>query len=143
MLSGAFEGAVALLLGIVGAIYIFGQVKENAKRNERDISTIKEMMREFQESMMELLSKNMKDMKDLLDTQKENQRESLEREVSHLKDLISISSAETREDIKRLQAEQKESNNLKMKIAVLSQSVKSLHHRLDLDPPILLDDNGE
>lgn len=143
VLSGAIEGGVALLIAAIGAAIVVGQMKENAKRNERDISTIKEMMKEFQESMMELLSKNMSDMKDLLDTQKENQRESLEREVSHLKDLISISSAETREDIKRLQAEQKESNNLKMKVAVLSQSVKSLHHRLDLDPPILLGDNEE
>lgn len=140
MISGAVEGGVALLIGIIGAVFIFGQVRENAKRNETDINSIKEMMKEFQESMMELLSRNMSDMKELLDTQKENQRESLEREVSHLKDLISISSAETREDIKRLQVEQKESNNLKTKIAILAQSVKSLHHRLDLDPPVLLDD---
>lgn len=135
-----WEGLVALLIGLVTAVFIFGQVKENARKNEQDINTIKEMMSTFQESMIELLSKNMADMRDMLDTQKEYQKEALEREISHLKDLIAISSNETRADIQRLQAEQKESNNLKMKLAVLAQSVKSLHHRLDIDPPVLLDD---
>lgn len=135
-----WEGLVALLIGLITAVFIFGQVKENARKNEQDINTIKEMMATFQESMTELLSKNMADMRDLLDTQKEHQKEALEREISHLKDLIAISSNETRADIQRLQAEQKESNNLKMKLAVLAQSVKSLHHRLDIDPPVLLND---
>lgn len=135
-----WEGLVALLIGLVTAVFIFGQVKENARKNEQDINTIKEMMSTFQESMIELLSKNMADMRDMLDTQKEHQKEALEREISHLKDLIAISSNETRADIQRLQAEQKESNNLKMKLAILAQSVKSLHHRLDIDPPVLLDD---
>ena len=135
-----WEGLVALLIGLITAVFIFGQVKENARKNEQDINTIKEMMSTFQESMTELLSKNMADMRDLLDTQKEHQKEALEREISHLKDLIAISSNETRADIQRLQAEQKESNNLKMKLAVLAQSVKSLHHRLDIDPPVLLND---
>ena len=135
-----WEGLIALLIGLITAVFIFGQVKENARKNEQDINTIKEMMSTFQESMTELLSKNMADMRDLLDTQKEHQKEALEREISHLKDLIAISSNETRADIQRLQAEQKESNNLKMKLAVLAQSVKSLHHRLDIDPPALIDD---
>lgn len=138
--GGVVEGGIALFLGIVGAVFIFGQIRENAKRNEADINSIKEMMREFQDSMMDLLSKNMADMKILLDTQKEHQKEALEREIAHLKDLIAISSNETRADIQRLQAEQKESNNLKTKWAILAQSVKSLHHRLDLDPPVLLDE---
>ena len=51
-----------------------------------------------------------------------------------------MSNAETRADIQRLELEQKESNNLKTKIAILSQSVKSLHHRLDVDPPALLEE---
>ena len=141
MISGAVEGGVALLIAIITAVFIFGQIKENARKNEQDINTIKEMMSTFQESMIELLSKNMADMRDLLDTQKEHQKEALEREISHLKDLIAISSNETRADIQRLQAEQKESNNLKMKLAVLAQSVKSLHHRLDIDPPAMLDED--
>lgn len=136
-----WEGLIALLIGLITAVFIFGQVKENARKNEQDINTIKEMMTTFQESMTDLLSKNMADMRDLLDTQKEHQKEALEREIAHLKDLIAISSNETRADIQRLQAEQKESNNLKTKIAVLTQSVKSLHHRLDIDPPILLEDD--
>ena len=136
-----WEGLIALLIGLITAVFIFGQVKENARKNEQDINTIKEMMTTFQESMTDLLSKNMADMRDLLDTQKEHQKEALEREIAHLKDLIAISSNETRADIQRLQAEQKESNNLKTKIAVLMQSVKSLHHRLDIDPPVLLEDD--
>ena len=136
-----WEGLIALLIGLITAVFIFGQVKENARKNEQDINTIKEMMATFQESIIDLLSKNMAEMRDLLDTQKEHQKEALEREIAHLKDLIAISSNETRADIQRLQAEQKESNNLKTKIAVLMQSVKSLHHRLDIDPPVLLEED--
>jgi chromosome segregation ATPase len=140
MVSGVIEGGMAILIALIGAAVIFGQVRENAKRNEDDINSIKTMMKEFQDSMMDLLSNNMSDMKALLDTQKEHQKEALEREITHLKDLIAISSNETRADIQRLQQEQKESNNLKTKLAILTQSVKSLHHRLDLDPPATIDD---
>ena len=140
MVSGVVEGGLAVLIALIGAAVIFGQVRENAKRNEDDINSIKVMMKEFQDSMMDLLSNNMSDMKALLDTQKEHQKEALEREITHLKDLIAISSNETRADIQRLQQEQKESNNLKTKLAILTQSVKSLHHRLDLDPPATIDD---
>ena len=140
MVSGVVEGGMAILIALIGAAVIFGQVRENAKRNEDDINSIKTMMKEFQDSMMDLLSNNMSDMKALLDTQKEHQKEALEREITHLKDLIAISSNETRADIQRLQQEQKESNNLKTKLAILTQSVKSLHHRLDLDPPATIDD---
>ena len=140
MVSGVVEGGMAILIALIGAAVIFGQVRENAKRNEDDINSIKVMMKEFQDSMMDLLSNNMSDMKALLDTQKEHQKEALEREITHLKDLIAISSNETRADIQRLQQEQKESNNLKTKLAILTQSVKSLHHRLDLDPPATIDD---
>ena len=140
MVSGVVEGGMAILIALIGAAVIFGQVRENAKRNEDDINSIKTMMKEFQDSMMDLLSNNMSDMKALLDTQKEHQKEALEREITHLKDLIAISSNETRADIQRLQQEQKESNNLKTKLAILTQSVKSLHHRLDLDSPATIDD---
>jgi hypothetical protein len=140
MISGIFEGAVALFIGIVGGIYIIGQLKSNAERNAADIEAIKTMMHEYQEDMKSLISKNLKDVKDLIDTNKIIQNENLNREITHLKDLINMSNAETRADIQRLELEQKESNNVKMKVAILTQSVKSLHHRLDIEPPALLEE---
>lgn len=138
--GGIIEGGATLIVAIFGGIFLFGQLKNNAERNAADIEAIKVMMHEFQEDMKDLISRNLEDVKDLIDANKINQRESLEREISHIKDLLNVSSIETREDIKRLEAAQKESNNLKMKIAVLMQSVKSLHHRLDIDPPALLEE---
>jgi hypothetical protein len=140
MIGGIFEGAVALFIGIVGGIYIIGQLKSNAERNAADIEAIKTMMHEYQEDMKSLISKNLKDVKDLIDTNKIIQNENLNREITHLKDLINMSNAETRADIQRLELEQKESNNVKMKVAILTQSVKSLHHRLDIEPPALLEE---
>ena len=140
MISGVIEGAAALVVALVGGIFIFGQVKSNADRNAEDIEAIKTMMRDFQEDMKNLMTKNMEDMKQLIELNKENQRESLEREISHIKDLLNMSSSETRADIQRLESAQRESNNVKMKVAILSQSVKSLHHRLDIEPPALLGD---
>jgi hypothetical protein len=143
MIGGIFEGAVALFLGTIGGIYVIGQLKSNAERNATDIEAIKTMMHEYQEDMKDLISKNLKDVKDLIDTNKIIQNENLNREIAHLKDLINISNAETRADIQRLELEQKESNNVKMKVAILTQSVKSLHHRLDVEPPALLDDEDD
>ena len=140
MLSGVVEGGVAILLGIAGAVYIFGQVKENAKRNEIDIQTIKHMIKEYQENMQNTLAKAMEDMKEMLNAQKEHQREALEREITHLKDIVSMSSAETREDIKRLDQKQSESNKLKERMVLAEASLKSLHHRLDIEPPVLIRD---
>ena len=142
MLSGMIEGGVALFVAIAGGIYIIGQIRENAKRNEQDINDIKAMIKEYQEGITEMISKNLSDMKALLDSNKEHQRDALNREISHIKDLISISSAETREDIKRLQAEQKESNRLKERMVLAEASLKSLHHRLDIDPPIIIKDDN-
>ena len=136
--GGVIEGMVALAVAIGGGLIIFGQIKNNAERNATDIEAIKNMMHEFQEDMKDLISKNLADVKELIDTNKIMHSENLNREISHLKDLINMSNAETRADIQRLELEQKESNNVKMKVAILSQSVKSLHHRLDIDPPALL-----
>lgn len=138
--GGLFEGFAAIAIAIAGGLIIIGQLKNNAERNAADIKAIKTMMHEFQEDMRELISKNLKDVKDLIDTNKIIQNENLNREIAHLKDLINMSNAETRADIQRLELEQKESNNVKMKVAILSQSVKSLHHRLDIEPPALLED---
>ena len=141
MISGVFEGAVGLFVALIGGIYIIGQIKSNAERNAADIEAIKVMMHEYQEDMKALIQKNLNDVKGLIDANKENQREALNREILHIKDMIAMTSNETRADIQRLEMEQKESNNLKMKLAVLSQSVKSLHKRLDIEPPALLEED--
>ena len=140
-MTGVVEGGIALLIALAGALVLFGQIKENAKRNEEDIKTIKEMIYEYQESMLSLLTKSIEDMKQLLDREKNNSREAWQNEITHLRELVNINSNETRADIQRLQAEQEKSNNIKMKVALLTSSVKSLHRRLDVDPPIALEDH--
>lgn len=142
MMGGLIEGGVALLVVVFGGIFIFGQVKANAERNAADIKAIKTMMKEYQEDIKGMISSNIKDMEQMLKMQRDHARENLEREVNHLRDLVNMSSAETREDIRRLEAAQKESNNIKMKVAILAQSVKSLHRRLDIEPPALLEEEG-
>lgn len=140
MLSGVLEGGAAILIALFGCAVIFGQVRENAKRNEADIEAIKVMMHEYQEDMKDLIMKNLQDVKALIETNKENQRDALNREISHIKDMISITSNETREDIKRLEARQDQANHLREKYALMAASLKSLHHRLDLEPPALLEE---
>jgi len=144
MISGGIvEGGATLIVAIIGGIFIFGQMKSNAERNAADIEVIKNMMYEFQKDMKDMITKNMSDMKELLDTNKENQRDALNREISHIKDMIAITSNETREDIKRLEMRQDQANHLREKYAILAQSVKSLHKRLDIEPPISLHDDNE
>lgn len=141
IISGALEAGVALFLGIAGGIYIIGQINANAKRNTEDIETIKTMIREYQKSVKDAIVKNMADMKSLIDASKDQQRDSLNREISHIKDILNMSSAETREDIKRLEAAQRESNKIKERLAIAENSLKSLHKRLDIEPPFLMNDN--
>lgn len=136
---GVIGALITLLLGAAGGIFLVGQMKANAEHNKKDIEAIKAMMKEYQESMKDLLLKSMTDMRTLLDTNKEHQKESLEREINHIKDLIAISSNETREDIKRLEARQAESNRVKERLAIAENSLRSLHHRLDIDAPVTLD----
>lgn len=142
MVAGIVEGGIALVIAASGALVLFGQIKNNAERNAEDIETIKRMIEKYQQGMQSTLERNMFDMKELLEANKSHQAESLSREVMHLKDLINISNAETRADIQRLESEQKESNNLKTKLAIIAQSVKSLHKRLDVDVPPLIDDDN-
>ena len=142
MISGFFEGLCAITIASVGGIYIIGQIKENSRRNQEDIEAIKTMIHEYQEDMKEMLKNNIDDMKVLIDKEKNSSRESLKNEITHLRELVNINASETRADIQRLQMEQKESNNLKMKVAVLTSSVKALHKRLDLEPSPLLN-SGE
>lgn len=143
MISGVIEGAAALVVALVGGIFIFGQLKSSAERNAADIDAIKTMMHDFQEDMKAMILKNLQDVKDMMASNKENQRESLEREVTHIKDILNISSTETREDIKRLEAAQRESNKIKERIALAEASLRSLHKRLDIEPPINLNSGEE
>ena len=140
--GGIVEGGAALAVALFGAIFIFGQLKSNAERNAADIDAIKTMMHEYQEDMKALIEKNLADVKTLIDANKENQRDALNREILHIKDMITITSNETREDIKRLEARQDQANHLREKYAILAQSVKSLHHRLDIEPPALLEEEN-
>ena len=138
IISGALEAGVALLLGVIGGVYIIGQINANAKRNTEDIEAIKTMIREYQDSVKSAIIKNMSDMKALIDASKDHQRDSLNREISHIKDILNMSSMETREDIKRLEAAQRESNKIKERLAIAENSLKSLHKRLDVEPPSLM-----
>ena len=141
--SGALEVLVTLALAIVGGGVIFGQIKENAKRNEEDINAIKKMLHEYQESMLTLLTKNMEDMKQLLDREKNNSREAWQNEISHLRELVNINATETRADIQRLESSQRESNHIRERIAIAENSLKSLHKRLDIEPPVNLKSEDE
>lgn len=141
--GGVIEGGATLIVAIIGGIFIFGQMKSNAERNAADIEVIKNMMHEFQRDMKDMMTKNLSDMRELLDANKEHQKESLEREISHIKDLLNVSSVETREDIKRLESAQRESNKIKERLALAESSLRSLHKRLDIEPPISLHDSNE
>ena len=55
--GGMIEGGVAFLVALAGAIFLFGQIKENAERNEEDIKTIKDMVEKYQVSTHSLLEK--------------------------------------------------------------------------------------
>lgn len=136
MMSGLIEGGAAILIAIAGGLYVVGQMRENARKNEKDIEVIKKLITESQESMLSLLEKAMEDVKQLIDHEKEHSRENLGREIAHIKDLLNMTAAETREDIKRLESAQRESNRVKERLAITENSVRSLHHRLDIEPPI-------
>ena len=112
---------------IVGGAFLVARIESTTKSN-----------REAIESLANLIRQNMQDTKDLLELNKEQQRESLSREISHLKDLISINNNEMRADIQRLDLSQRESNRIRERLAVTESSVKSLHKRLDIEPPINL-----
>lgn len=143
MISGALEAGVAILIALVGGIYIIGQIKENAKRNQEDIKTIREMIGQYQEDTKDLIEKMITDMKVLIDENKFHQADSLSRETSHLKDLISINNSEIRADIQRLESRQDQANHLRERFAIMAASLKSLHKRLDLEPPVLLNSEDE
>ena len=140
MAGGVLEGMISLIVALGGGLILFGQIKSSSERNATDIESIKTMMHEYQESIKTMIEKNLNDVKCLIDANKENQRDALNREISHIKDMIAMTSSETREDIKRLEARQDQANHLREKYALMAASLKSLHRRLDIDPPSLLSD---
>ena len=146
------EGLVAILIAIVTAAVIFGQLKENAKRNKEDIDAIKEMVVQgqtdvkdliagYQEDMKVTIEKYQEDMKDLIDEEKSNSRESLSREILHIRETLSMNINEIRDDIRRLEQNQNDNVRLREEVIKLKQSVKALHHRLDLESPEMLGDD--
>jgi predicted nucleic acid-binding Zn-ribbon protein len=134
-MSGMLEGLVALLIAIVTAAVIFGQLRENTKANKDAIAEIKETVEKSQEVMKELIEKNLQDVKDMIDTQKENQDDALKREVGHIKETLDFNIREIRDDIRRLESFQSENAKLREEISLLKQSVRSLHKRLDIEIP--------
>lgn len=143
MVAGIVEGGIALVIAVAGGILLIGQIKENARKNEADIGTIKEMLHDYQESMFTLISKNMDDMKQLLDREKSNSREAWQNEIAHLRELVNINANETRADIQRLEAKQEKSNHIKERLVLAESSLKSLHKRLDIEPPVILRNEEE
>lgn len=127
----SLQSGLEALIACAGGIYIIGQIKATAEANRKGLETLKS-------DLTTLLEKNNTAMHELLDSFKIHQRENLEREVSHLKDLLDVSIRETREDIKRLEARQSESNRVKERLALAEASIRSLHRRLDTEPPIEL-----
>lgn len=140
MISGVIEGGIALILAIGTAIFAFGQMRESARKNESDINDIKKMIADYQKNTQDLLEKSMDDMKELLNTNRLNQKEALEREISHVQDLISVTTHEIHDDIRRIELRLEEINKIREKTALLSAAVRSLHRRLDIEPPPLLDE---
>lgn len=112
---------------IVGGAFLVARIESTTKSN-----------REAIESLANLIRQNMQDTKDLLAMNKEQQRESLRTEIAHIKDLMRINNEETRSDLKRLEESQRASNLIKERLAIAENSLKSLHHRLDVEPPITL-----
>ena len=137
MLSGVIEGGAALLIAIFGAVFLVGQIKENAKRNQEDIEAIKKMIADYQEDMKISIERYQDDMKDLLDKEKENSRDSLSREIMHIRETLSMNINEIRGDIRRLEQSQNENAKLREEVIILRQAVKSLHRRLDVDPGLI------
>lgn len=132
------------IIGVIaGGIFIVGKIEANTKANQEALNTATQTNQQAITQLANLFSKNMEDMKGLIQLHREQQSDALNREISHIKDLISISNTEMREDIKRLEQEQKKSNRIKERLAIAESSLKSLHHRLDIEPPTLIDHKDE
>lgn len=132
------------IIGVIaGGIFIVGKIDANTKANQEALNTATQTNQQAISQLANLFNKNMEDMKGLIQLHREQQSDTLNREISHIKDLISISNTEMREDIKRLEQEQKKSNRIKERLAIAESSLKSLHHRLDIEPPTLMDNKED
>lgn len=134
---------IEIVGAIAGGVFIVGKIDATTKANQDALHAATSTNQQAISQLAHLFSKNMEDIKDLIQLHKEQQREVLNREISHIKDLISISNTETREDIKRLELAQQRSNRVKERLAIAESSLKSLHHRLDIEPPVLIDNKEE
>ena len=132
------------ILGVIsGGIYLVGKIDANTKANQEALNAATATNQKAIAQLADLLKQNMHDMKEMIQMQKEQQRENLNREISHIKDLISISNNEMREDIKRLENAQREANRVKERTALLESSLRSLHKRLDIEPPLSISKEEE
>ena len=135
MITSIIEAGVAFAIAVGSAIYAVGGVNANNKRNEKAIEEMKESMLKCQSDMKEIMVQNIQDVKDMLEDNKENARNSLITEIKHIKETWTLSINEIREDIRRLEMNQSETIRLREDLSLLKQSVRALHHRLDLDIP--------
>lgn len=135
MITSIIEAGVALAVAVGSAIYAVGGVNANNKRNEKAIEEMKESMLKCQSDMKEIMIQNIQDVKEMLENNKENARNSLITEIQHIKETWTLSINEIREDIRRLEMNQSETIRLREDLSLLKQSVRALHHRLDLDVP--------
>ena len=135
MISGFIEGLCALVIAGGGMAVLIGQLKENAKTNKEAIEEIKDMVIKGQEDMKDLIEKNLQDVKDMLDTQKATQDDALAREIGHIKETLDFNIREIRDDIRRLESSQNENAKLREELSLLKQSVRAIHHRLDIEIP--------
>lgn len=134
---------IEIIGAIAGGIFIVGKIDATTQANHDALTAATNTNQQAIAQLANLFNKNMEDIKGLIQLHKEQQREVLNREISHIKDLISISNTETREDIKRLELAQQRSNRVKERLAIAESSLKSLHHRLDIEPPALISDKDE
>lgn len=135
MITSIIEAGVALAVAVGSAIYAVGGVNANNKRNEKAIEDMKQSMLKCQSDMKEIMLQNIQDVKEMLEDNKENARNSLITEIQHIKETWTLSINEIREDIRRLEMNQSETIRLREDLSLLKQSVRALHHRLDLDVP--------
>ena len=135
MITSIIEAGVALAVAVGSAIYAVGGVNANNKRNEKAIEDMKQSMLKCQSDMKEIMVQNIQDVKEMLEDNKENARNSLITEIQHIKETWTLSINEIREDIRRLEMNQSETIRLREDLSLLKQSVRALHHRLDLDVP--------
>ena len=66
--------------------------------------------------------------------------ENLKGEIQRLKEKQTEDNKALKEDICRLETKQAESNKVKERLAIAESSLKSLHKRLDIEPPFRMEE---